>query len=119
VTNNRTIMRKFACDARVCACGAVWVFLIFSRTLFRVVTFTTTQLSTQFVFSWSIPYYKCTEECETQPEAAPEGICTMRPDEISRGPKASSTRFGPRTFTITFSMSATAPAVQTLEGVQL
>lgn len=74
---------------------------------------------TRFVFSWSIPYYKCTEECETQPEAAPEGICTMRPDEISRGPKASSTRFGPRTFTITFSMSATAPAVQTLEGVQL
>ena len=64
-------------------------------------------------------YYKCTEECETQPEAAPEGICTMRPDEISRGPKASSTRFGPRTFTITFSMSATAPAVQSLEGVQL
>ena len=78
-----------------------------------------TIVHTRFVFSWSIPYYKCTEECETQPEAAPEGICTMRPDEISRGPEASSTRFGPRTFTITFSMSATAPAVQTLEGVQL
>eukprot|EP00964_Phaeocystis_antarctica_P009145 scaffold4953_cov62-Phaeocystis_antarctica.AAC.2 len=56
------------------------------------------------------------EERETQPEAAPEDICTTRPEEISSGTKASSTRFGPRTFT--FSMSATAPVVQSLECVQ-
>mmetsp|Transcript_67870 Transcript_67870/g.189487 ORF Transcript_67870/g.189487 Transcript_67870/m.189487 type:complete len:217 (+) Transcript_67870:205-855(+) len=49
------------------------------------------------------------EHLLTQPDAAPDDICTMRPlCGSSRGRNASSTRFGPRT--LTFRMSATVPA---------